>query len=203
MLRIFHSVVLSNRRNPVLFAEALGRVPASRLAAVRGIPFYAVFHFDQQALSVANSGPGIAKLDLPRVFDRFFRADRSRTHRDGSFGLGLSIAQSIIRRGGTAARSASAARKMCRPRSRIRSRPPGRTPPVNRLVHGLLCVRRSLFLPGRIRCRRARGLHPGTGTWTRMEPFRFSLESSRSAAIQIQKSTTEVGSGSSRVNKGN
>ena len=50
--------------------------------------------------SVANSGPGIAKEDLPRVFDRFFRADRSRTHRDGSFGLGLPIAQSIIRRHG-------------------------------------------------------------------------------------------------------
>jgi len=53
------------------------------------------------AFSITNSGPGIAKEDLPRVFDRFFRADRSRTHQDGSCGLGLSIAQSIIRRHGS------------------------------------------------------------------------------------------------------
>jgi signal transduction histidine kinase len=53
------------------------------------------------AFSITNSGPGIAKEDLPRVFDRFFRADRSRAHQDGSFGLGLSIAQSIIRRHGS------------------------------------------------------------------------------------------------------
>jgi len=51
--------------------------------------------------SITNSGPGIAKEDLPRVFDRFFRADRSRAHQDGSYGLGLSIAQSIIRRHGS------------------------------------------------------------------------------------------------------
>lgn len=50
------------------------------------------------AFSISNSGPGIAKQDLPRLFDRFFRADRSRTHKDGSYGLGLSIAKSIVDR---------------------------------------------------------------------------------------------------------
>jgi len=44
-------------------------------------------------IGVQDSGPGIAADDLPRIFDRFFRSDRSR-HRPGS-GLGLSLAQAV------------------------------------------------------------------------------------------------------------
>ena len=43
--------------------------------------------------SVKNSGRGIAKEDLPRIFDRFYRADKSRAGENGGFGLGLSIAK--------------------------------------------------------------------------------------------------------------
>jgi two-component system heavy metal sensor histidine kinase CusS len=45
-------------------------------------------------LTIANTGPGIDKSDLPHVFDRFYRADKSR-HTSG-FGLGLSIVKSVI-----------------------------------------------------------------------------------------------------------
>lgn len=45
-------------------------------------------------LAVSNSGENISPEDLPHVFDRFFRADRSRTD-DTGHGLGLSIAQNI------------------------------------------------------------------------------------------------------------
>ncbi len=53
-------------------------------------------------LVVEDSGPGIPEEHLPRVFDRFYKVDESRTGTpvpSGS-GLGLSIVHAIIRRHG-------------------------------------------------------------------------------------------------------
>jgi two-component system, OmpR family, sensor histidine kinase TrcS len=47
-------------------------------------------------LTVTDDGPGIAPGLLPHLFERFVRADKSRSREAGSFGLGLSIAASII-----------------------------------------------------------------------------------------------------------
>ncbi|MFG0712729.1 sensor histidine kinase [Stenotrophomonas geniculata] len=46
-------------------------------------------------LIVGDRGPGVDEADLPRVQDRFWRADRSRARHSGGSGLGLSIAGAI------------------------------------------------------------------------------------------------------------
>ena len=53
-------------------------------------------------VAVADTGPGIQSQDILRVFDRFFRADASRSRATGGVGLGLTIAKQLVEvHGGT------------------------------------------------------------------------------------------------------
>ena len=47
-------------------------------------------------VAVADTGPGIAAEDVPHVFDRFWRADRSRDRASGGTGIGLTICRRLI-----------------------------------------------------------------------------------------------------------
>lgn len=48
------------------------------------------------SIVVEDEGPGIPRKDLPRVFERFYRVDKTRARRHGGAGLGLSIARTIV-----------------------------------------------------------------------------------------------------------
>jgi signal transduction histidine kinase len=50
----------------------------------------------QVRLTVTDTGQGIAPEDLPFVFERFYRADKSRSEDSGESGLGLSIAKALV-----------------------------------------------------------------------------------------------------------
>ncbi|MGN7471809.1 sensor histidine kinase [Brevibacillus sp. SAFN-007a] len=50
--------------------------------------------------SVIDKGEGIAAEDLPKIFNKFYRAEKSRNRNNGGTGLGLTICQSIVRHHG-------------------------------------------------------------------------------------------------------
>jgi signal transduction histidine kinase len=51
---------------------------------------------DEVRLTVADDGPGVPEADLPHVFDRFWRGEKSRARSTGGAGLGLSITRRLV-----------------------------------------------------------------------------------------------------------
>ncbi|MBE2220809.1 MAG: ATP-binding protein, partial [Anaerolineae bacterium] len=73
--------------NALRFTPANGEI---ELTAVQPNP-------DHIQLIVKDNGAGIPPEVLPKVFDRFYKADESRQAHEGESGLGLAIARSIVR----------------------------------------------------------------------------------------------------------
>jgi signal transduction histidine kinase len=51
----------------------------------------------QARFSVLDEGPGISPADLPHLFERFYRGEKTRAREEGGSGLGLSIVQGLVR----------------------------------------------------------------------------------------------------------
>ncbi|WP_326835324.1 ATP-binding protein [Amycolatopsis rhabdoformis] len=80
-----------------LVANALRYSPPGDRVVLRGTR-----RGDFAELTVTDHGPGIAAEDLPHVFDRFWRADKSRSRATGGSGLGLAIVKHLAEaHGGT------------------------------------------------------------------------------------------------------
>jgi two-component system phosphate regulon sensor histidine kinase PhoR len=76
-------VVVNLMHNAIKFTPGGGKIVVS-----------ARFESDAVIFSVMDTGIGIAENDLPRIFERFFKADRARS--TGGTGLGLAISRHLV-----------------------------------------------------------------------------------------------------------
>ncbi|MBC8448777.1 MAG: HAMP domain-containing protein [Chloroflexi bacterium] len=74
-----------------LLGNALRHTPAGGQIAISAQSAAGSVHF-----AVADTGEGIPPDDLPHIFDRFWRAGRSRSRETGGSGLGLTIARQLV-----------------------------------------------------------------------------------------------------------
>ncbi|GIE82119.1 two-component sensor histidine kinase [Actinoplanes philippinensis] len=89
------------RADPVRLRQVVGNLVSN---AIRYTPEggSVTVSASQSTITVRDTGIGISEDDLPRVFDRFWRADESRSRATGGSGLGLAITRKLVEaHGGT------------------------------------------------------------------------------------------------------
>lgn len=92
LLQVLRNLV----ENAWQYAEPGGRL---RVAAAR--------EDSEVRLEIANTGPAIAEDDLPYIFERFYRADKSRSRASGGAGIGLAIVKELVEAHGGSVAAAS------------------------------------------------------------------------------------------------
>ncbi len=80
-----HQVLVNLLQNAINYTPEGGRIDVEGRVAEKGVE-----------ISVADTGIGIPEGDLPRIFERFYRVDKSRSRELGGTGLGLSIVRHIV-----------------------------------------------------------------------------------------------------------
>jgi two-component system, OmpR family, phosphate regulon sensor histidine kinase PhoR len=86
----WHSALSNLLSNAVRYTPAGGQVSAGWRQLADG----------SAELAVSDTGPGIAPEHLPRLTERFYRVDRSRSRETGGTGLGLAIVKHVVQRHG-------------------------------------------------------------------------------------------------------
>ncbi len=82
---LLHQVVYNLVENAVKFTNPGGTIQVLAADSV-----------DRTTVMIENSGPGIAAEDLPMVFDRFYKGDKSRSRDKNGMGLGLYLVRTIL-----------------------------------------------------------------------------------------------------------
>jgi signal transduction histidine kinase len=83
-ISMFRQLFFNIIDNAIIYTQENGKIDISLSDAISNI-----------IVNVTDNGIGIAPLDLKKVFERFYRADLSRSQKKG-YGLGLAICQSIV-----------------------------------------------------------------------------------------------------------
>lgn len=100
---LLHQVLYNLLENAVKFTNEGGYIA---FAISDGI--------DRTSVVIENSGPGIAPEDLPMVFDRFYKTDKSRSQDKNGMGLGLYLVRTILKLHGGDITVSSVAGSYCR-----------------------------------------------------------------------------------------
>jgi len=100
---LLHQVVYNLVENAVKFTNQGGAIKVLTADSI-----------DRTTVMIENTGPGIASEDLPMVFDRFYKGDKSRSRDKNGMGLGLYLVRTILKLHGGDIHVSSVQGEFCR-----------------------------------------------------------------------------------------
>lgn len=79
-----------------LLSNGVSYTPEGGSVSIEAEPFMDEMEEEKVRIKISDTGMGIPKKDLPRIFERFYRVDKARSRSSGGTGLGLSIVKHLI-----------------------------------------------------------------------------------------------------------